>query len=160
MVKLRADLATAQAELGKSNAERAQLMQRLEEATAENERLRIRLASADGRKAATRTHIAGQPPQNALFAYTIFSNAKRDQVKKENPGFGFGDVAKKISEMWKNISASDKAKFEKAAQEDKKRYEREMADYIARGDARAAGSASEGEVEEEKEEDDDEEEEE
>jgi len=114
-------------------------------------------------------------PKGALTAYIIFSNAKRDQVKKENPDIKFGEVAKKISEMWKNISASDKAKFDKAAQEDKKRYEREMADYNARGGAgasapkkakkakaapKAAAAESEGEDDAGSEEEDDEEDEE
>jgi hypothetical protein len=48
--------------------------------------------------------------------------------------------AKKISDMWKNVSASDKAKFDKAAAEDKKRYEREMADYNQRGGAAASAA--------------------
>ena len=41
--------------------------------------------------------------------------------------------AKKISEMWKAVSASEKTKFEKAAADDKKRHEKELADYKARG---------------------------
>lgn len=35
--------------------------------------------------------------------------------------------------MWKSVSASEKAKFEKAAADDKKRHEKELADYKARG---------------------------
>ena len=42
-------------------------------------------------------------------------------------------LAKKISEMWKAVSASEKTKFEKAAADDKKRHEKELADYKARG---------------------------
>lgn len=115
---------------------------------------------------------------------SLCSNAKREQVKKENPDIKFGDVgqsfneqyndqqgvrgclagsasdcfsapflflcclfsffslsfifpsnslAKKISEMWKAVSASEKTKFEKAAADDKKRHEKELADYKARG---------------------------
>ena len=43
--------------------------------------------------------------------------------------------AKKISELWKAISPSEKKKFEAAAADDKKRHEKEMADYKARGGA-------------------------
>jgi len=100
------------------------------------------------KKGAKKTKAAGEKkrkdpnaPKGALTAYIIFSNAKRDQVKKENPDIKFGDVAKKISALWKSVSASDKAKFEKAAAEDKKRYEREMKDYNERGGAAAGGSA-------------------
>jgi len=40
-------------------------------------------------------------------------------VKKENPEVTFGEVGKVLGEKWKNISASDKAKYEEMAKKDK-----------------------------------------
>jgi hypothetical protein len=43
--------------------------------------------------------------------------------------------AREISALWKAVTDSEKKKFEQAAADDKKRYEKEMADYEARGGA-------------------------
>lgn len=43
------------------------------------------------------------------------------QVKKENPDISFGEVGKALGDKWKNISASDKAKYEEMAKKDKVR---------------------------------------
>lgn len=59
----------------------------------------------------------------------FFSNAKRDQVRSENPELKFGEIGKHIGELWKNLSAEDKKPYEEMAAKDKERYEREMKDY-------------------------------
>ena len=41
---------------------------------------------------------------------------------------------KLLGEQWKKISDGDKAKFEKKAEEDKKRYQKEMVDYTPPSD--------------------------
>lgn len=61
----------------------------------------------------------------------------REKVKQENPNITFGDIAKEISERWKNIDAGTKAKYEQRSKQDKARYEREVADYTP-----SAGSSS------------------
>ena len=43
------------------------------------------------------------------------------QVKKENPDLAFGEVGKRLGELWKEVSASEKAKFEELAKKDKVR---------------------------------------
>ena len=70
-------------------------------------------------------------PKKALSAFMCFSNSVRDKVKEDNPGIAFTDVAKRIGEMWKELSDADKAPYEAMANEDKERYAKEMAAYNA-----------------------------
>ena len=56
-------------------------------------------------------------------AYMYFSQEKRAQVKEENPDIKFTEVAKKLSELWKETE--DKSEWEKQATEDKERYTKE-----------------------------------
>jgi hypothetical protein len=42
---------------------------------------------------------------------------------------GIGDVAKQLGTLWKEVSASEKEKYDNLARKDKERYEREMAAY-------------------------------
>lgn len=39
----------------------------------------------------------------------IWFNEARDNIKADNPGISFVDIAKKGGEMWKKMSPSDKA---------------------------------------------------
>lgn len=45
----------------------------------------------------------------------------RVQVKKDNPDAGFGDIGKLLGAAWKEVTASEKAKFEEMAKKDKVR---------------------------------------
>lgn len=71
-------------------------------------------------------------PKKALSAFMFFSNDKREQVKADNPGIAFGEVGKKLGELWKAASAEDKAPYEAKAEEDKKRYAADMEAYRAK----------------------------
>ncbi len=66
---------------------------------------------------------------SALPLFPFFSNHHRESVKRENPDIPFGEVAKRISELWKKTSDSEKQKYIKLAEKDKQRYESEMAKY-------------------------------
>jgi len=57
----------------------------------------------------------------------FFNMENRTKVVDENPGIAFGDVGKKLGAMWKNLSDSEKAPYVKKAEDDKKRYEKEVA---------------------------------
>lgn len=41
------------------------------------------------------------------------------QVKKENPDLAFGEVGKRLGELWKEVTPSEKSKFEDMAKKDK-----------------------------------------
>lgn len=70
-------------------------------------------------------------PKKALSAFMVYSNDVRAQVKEDNPGIAFGDVAKVISEKWKALGAEEKAPYEAKAAADKDRYAQEKKEYDA-----------------------------
>ena len=47
----------------------------------------------------------------APSSYLLFSNAKRDEIIKANPGIAFTDVGKKAGEMWKSLSDDQKKPY-------------------------------------------------
>ena len=84
-----------------------------------------------------------------VFAFqtqtTFFARCRhclcRLQVKSENPGIAFTDVARVMGEKWKNIDPEEKKEFEEQAAKDKIRYQQQMADYKAnKAEAAAADS--------------------
>jgi len=77
-----------------------------------------------------KTKLAGQP-KRGQSSYFLWMNANRDDIKKENPEFGIGDIAKKAGELWKALS--DKSEWEEKAAEDKKRYEIEYKKWFEAG---------------------------
>jgi hypothetical protein len=76
----------------------------------------------------------------------FFSNDKREQIKTENPGIAFGEVGKKLGELWKTLTPEDKAPYDAKAEEDKGRYALELEAYNKKkaGATEAAGSDSDG----------------
>ena len=50
-----------------------------------------------------KTKLAGQP-KRGQSSYFLWMNANRDDIKKENPDFSIGDIAKKAGELWKGLS--------------------------------------------------------
>lgn len=69
-------------------------------------------------------------PKRNLSAYLLYQNAMRDQFKRENPGMTFGQLAKYTSHMYKNLTPEEKATWESRSQQDKARYDAEMAVYV------------------------------
>lgn len=69
-------------------------------------------------------------PKRNMSAFFLYSNANRDRVKEENPGIKFGRVAQILSMEFKEISPTERAKWDARAAEDKERYAREMSTYV------------------------------
>ncbi len=67
-----------------------------------------------------------QPPKRPLGAFFVFSNETRPIVKKEHPDFKIGDVGKKLGELWRDLSETDKKKYVENAAENKVKYEKEL----------------------------------
>ena len=95
-----------------------------------------------------------------MAAYLLYQNAMREQFKRENPGMvrnvlagndrtwkvmerlthstvhsihhqqTFGQLAKYTSHMYKNLTPEEKATWEARAQQDKVRYDEEIAAYV------------------------------
>ena len=47
-----------------------------------------------------------------------FCEERRPGVTAENPGLAFGDISKKLIEKWKNLSAEEKEKYIKMAEQE------------------------------------------
>jgi len=68
-------------------------------------------------------------PKRPTTSYLLYSNYVRPTIKAEHPDMAFGDMAKHISGLWKELDADGKAEFEASAATDKERYEKEMESY-------------------------------
>jgi len=76
-----------------------------------------------------RMHKDTNAPKKNVSAYLLYQNAMRDKFKRDNPGMSFGQLSKYTSHMYKNLSPEEKAAWEQVAQQDKERFEAEMAAY-------------------------------
>merc|ERR1712232_1418707 len=69
-------------------------------------------------------------PKRNMSAYLLYQNAMRDQFKRENPGMTFGQLAKYTSHMYRNLTPEEKATWVARSQQDKARYDAELASYV------------------------------
>ena len=65
-------------------------------------------------------------PMPARSAYLMFSQARREGVKKENPYASFGEVSKMIGEQWKELDEEERRTWATESEKDKERYQQEM----------------------------------
>lgn len=85
--------------------------------------------------AATKGGKQGKPkkdpnaPKRAMTAFMLFSNASRAKVKEDNPGISFGELGKKMGELYKKLTPEEREKFDGLNNKDKERYKKEMAAY-------------------------------
>ena len=68
-------------------------------------------------------------PKRSLSAFMFFSNHEAPQVRRENPNFNLGEVAKKLGSMWSEASVEVKQKYNDMANADKERYEKEKHEW-------------------------------
>ncbi|GKY96421.1 hypothetical protein MPSEU_000601600 [Mayamaea pseudoterrestris] len=68
-------------------------------------------------------------PKKATTSFLAFSNEIRPKVKADYPDASFGELGKKIGEMFRNLTSEEKEKYEQIAQKDKQRYKRQMDDF-------------------------------
>jgi hypothetical protein len=57
-----------------------------------------------------------------MSAYMFFCNDKRQSIKEQYPDKSFGELTKKLSELWKDINSNEKKIYVEKAENDKKRY--------------------------------------
>ncbi|KAI9222646.1 HMGB family protein [Blastocladiella britannica] len=68
-------------------------------------------------------------PKRPMTAFFLYSGDHRDTIKEANPGMRVGDIAKKLGEQWRGLSEEEKDVYNKRNQQDKKRYEIELATW-------------------------------
>ncbi|XP_054435498.1 high mobility group protein B3-like [Pteronotus mesoamericanus] len=103
---------------------------------------------------------APKRPPSGLF---LFCSEFHPKIKSTNPGISTGDLAKKLGEMWNNLSDSEKQPYNNKAAKLKEKYEKDVAHYKSKGKldgAKGPAKVAQKKVEEEEEEKEEEEEEE
>jgi len=70
-------------------------------------------------------------PKLAMTAYVLYSNAYREQVKRDHPDWNLMETTKYLGEMWRKTSDAERSKYEHLARDDRDRYQRELANYQA-----------------------------
>lgn len=70
-------------------------------------------------------------PKRASGAYVFFTNVMRPMVMKQFPGIKFVEMGRILGERWRALTPDEKSRYEKLAQEDKVRFQREMQQYTA-----------------------------
>jgi hypothetical protein len=78
---------------------------------------------------ASKTKKDPNAPKVPSTAWFLFSADERLKVKAEDPGLSFGEIAKLIGQRWKEVDPEDKKRYEKIAEEGKKKYDIDMAAY-------------------------------
>ena len=78
-------------------------------------------------------------PKGRTSAYAFFIKHQREQYKEQGKTLDFSSFAKDCSGMWKHIGTDSKAKFVRMADEDKKRYDRDMKSYVPPAGATKSG---------------------
>ncbi|XP_030649946.1 high mobility group protein B3b [Chanos chanos] len=110
-----------------------------------------------GRKKKKKDPNAPRRPPSGFF---LFCADHRPSIKAQNPNFGIGDVAKKLGEMWNNLSDSEKQPFLSKASKLKDKYRKDMAEYRGKGKGGMVAMASKAMNKPQDDEEDDEEDEE
>ncbi|GAB4824656.1 FACT complex subunit ssrp1 [Ancistrocladus abbreviatus] len=68
-------------------------------------------------------------PKKPMTGFMYFSQAERENLKKERPGITFLEMGKVLGDRWRNMSAEEKEPYIAKAHVDKKRYKDEIGGY-------------------------------
>merc|ERR1712005_8307 len=68
-------------------------------------------------------------PKRPMSAFMFFSNDMRPKVQAELGTTDFGPVARKVSEMWKALDKSARAKYDEKNAKAKAKYAKALAKY-------------------------------
>ena len=72
-------------------------------------------------------------PKGAKSAYILFCADERPKVKEEEPGMDAKKIAAELGKRWKELKEDDEEKvkeYQKMAEEDKVRFQKEMENYV------------------------------
>ena len=61
--------------------------------------------------------------------WQIFCKERRAQLKQDRPDLPFGQLGKRLGEMWRSMSNEEKKHYEDRATGDRDRYKGEMSSY-------------------------------
>lgn len=73
------------------------------------------------------------PPRRNISAYTFYTLEKRPEVMEKNPGIDGKDILVRLGKMWKKTGEKEREPYNQKYDEDRKRYERQMLEYMTKG---------------------------
>ena len=73
-------------------------------------------------------------PKRFKTGYMLYCQDVRAGIKEENPGKKMTEISKILGATWKELSEEDKKPYIKQASKDKKRYDKEMKNYVRPSD--------------------------
>ena len=97
-------------------------------------------------------------PKKPLTSFMLFSNEVRSRIQKENPSMTFGELGKKIGELFRGLSSADKQKYEDLSKKEKERYKKQMQEFENKQKAKDDGVDDEDDDDDDDANDDEEEE--
>jgi HMG (high mobility group) box len=106
-------------------------------------------SSAASKAKKTKAKKDPNAPKKALSSFMLFSNEVRSRIKKENPSMSFGDLGKKIGELFRGLSPGEKQKYEEMAKKEKDRYNKALSDFLNQQKAKDDGVDDDDDDEEE-----------
>jgi hypothetical protein len=68
-------------------------------------------------------------PKKPCGAYMFFCKDKRNSIKAAKPSLTTPEIGKELGKLWGTLSDGEKVKYNKQAEQDKVRYEKEKAAY-------------------------------
>jgi len=69
-------------------------------------------------------------PKKPTTAYMFYASEKRTEFQEKYKGITFGELSKKIAAEWKTLDNDQKKPYADKHAEDKKRYDKQMEDYV------------------------------
>jgi hypothetical protein len=69
-------------------------------------------------------------PKKASTAFMLWSLASRPRIREQFPELGFADIGKKLGEEWALLDEKSKDHWQRQAEKDRERYEREQSAYL------------------------------
>jgi len=80
-------------------------------------------------------------PRGKISAYAYFVSTCREEHKKKYPSENvvFAEFSRKCADSWRTMTEKEKRRFQEMAEADKKRYEKEMANYVPPKDGEKVG---------------------
>ena len=82
-------------------------------------------------------------PKRALSAWIIYTNEQRPKFKANNPEKSTTELTTLMSQEWRNMTDSDKKKYEDLAVVDKERYMKEKEEFESNSDNDSSESENE-----------------
>ena len=75
------------------------------------------------------SNIDTNNPKKNVSAYIHFTEDIRPKLQKKFPNDTMTDISKRLGKLWGGLNSKDKQKYENMAQQDKKRYTKDINKY-------------------------------